>query len=408
VNPQLGIYRWSANGQCQANGAKPPCWGPVTQLTGSGSSATFEASVNTVAVVDPIAPDAPRTLSVRTFGEAAVNLSALFSSGVCVDFGSAYVKSRSSTSFTAELKDFIAPVAVQVSPCSSVTMVKQTLPSTDTTAFSYTATGSSPFSLSNGQTKVLKGLLAGTYEIVETVPTESGTVIYDVAVTGGSDCVLNNSDPVHPKVTVTITSASPDVTCTFVSSKRGKIVVDKVTNPSGDPTSFAFTLTGGPSSVNEAFNLTDAAAPRTSGWLKSNAGANDPAYAVAETAQAGWQASATCSSSASPSAPMSPTLIRWGPGETVTRTFTNTRLYTVLVVVCNAASSPAVVNGQVALDNGTAQETLPSGSASTAVAALCQATSAADSTNVAGAAEFYSVQDRSNNGTRAITVDVSK
>jgi hypothetical protein len=400
----LGVLRWlgvgGTAGSCYSSSARP-CWGNRVDLSATGNAM---GAINSTTVTDPL--NGNGSLPDATFGEAAINLTALFSAGVCVDFGSAYVKSRSSASFTAELKDFIAPVAVQVSPCPSVTIVKQTLPSTDTTAFSYTATGSSPFSLSNGQSKVLKDLLPGTYEIVETVPTESGTVIYDVAVTGGSACVLNNSDPVHPKVTVTLTSASPDVTCTFVNSKRGKIVVDKVTNPSGDPTSFAFTLTGGPSAVNEAFALTDAAAPRTSGWLKSNAGANDPAYVVAETAQAGWQTSATCSSSASPSTPMSPTLIKWGPGETVTCTFTNTRLYTVLVVVCNGASSPAVVNGQVALDNGTAQETLPSGLADTAATALCQAT--ANSNTVAGAAEFYGVSDLPNNGTHTITVDVRK
>ena len=53
-----------------------------------------------------------------TFGEAAISFEALFGSG-CGTFGSAYLKSRSSDSFTAEIKDFIAPEKVQISNCPS-------------------------------------------------------------------------------------------------------------------------------------------------------------------------------------------------------------------------------------------------------------------------------------------------
>src|SRR5262245_37068777 len=42
---------------------------------------------------------------------------------------------------------------------------------------------------------------------------------------------------------------------------KGKIVVDKVTNPSGDPTSFHFQLGGGPGGVSDSCNLTDASTP---------------------------------------------------------------------------------------------------------------------------------------------------
>src|SRR2546427_2962390 len=45
--------------------------------------------------------------------------------------------------------------------------------------------------------------------------------------------------------TASITLAANDtVTCTFTDTKRGQIVVDKVTSPSGDPTSFTFNTTG--------------------------------------------------------------------------------------------------------------------------------------------------------------------
>jgi hypothetical protein len=44
-----------------------------------------------------------------TFGEAVINATQAFGSIGCRTFNSVYVKSRSSTSFTAALKDFIAP-----------------------------------------------------------------------------------------------------------------------------------------------------------------------------------------------------------------------------------------------------------------------------------------------------------
>ena len=42
----------------------------------------------------------------------------------CVAFGSAYLKSRSSDSFTAALKDFIAPIQTNFSQCGSVHVIK--------------------------------------------------------------------------------------------------------------------------------------------------------------------------------------------------------------------------------------------------------------------------------------------
>jgi uncharacterized repeat protein (TIGR01451 family) len=120
--PTLGFHRWvtaaSAGGQtpsqaCQAASAFP-CWGKVTALSGD-----VAAAINTASVTDPINPGAPRTLDALTFGEARINLQAtgIFQPGACVNFGRAYLKSRSSDSFTSEIKDFIAPIPVSVSSC---------------------------------------------------------------------------------------------------------------------------------------------------------------------------------------------------------------------------------------------------------------------------------------------------
>lgn len=89
---------------------------------------------------------------------------------------------------------------------------------------------------------------------------------------------------------------------------RGRIIVDKVTNPSGDPQSFAFATTGAGYAV---FSLTDAAAPNSQEVMPG-------AYTVAEGAVSGWDlTNAVCDMGETPSS------LDVGPGETVTCTFTN-------------------------------------------------------------------------------------
>jgi hypothetical protein len=127
-SPVLSLNTWltaghgdSASDCFKAHGL--PCWGKHVTLSGTNS----EGAVNTGNVVDPIAPNNPRTLGTGLFGEAAINLTGagVFSPGVCEAFGSAFLKSRSSSSFTAEIKDFIAPTPVNITNCGTVNIHKQ-------------------------------------------------------------------------------------------------------------------------------------------------------------------------------------------------------------------------------------------------------------------------------------------
>jgi uncharacterized surface anchored protein len=130
TNVQLFLSLWVTSGPnsgCEANGAKVPCWGDRVNLTSAGVGT---GSINTTAIpvdesdglatVNPISP--------RTFGEAQIDFDAFTSGGggtdPCVSFGSAYLKSRSSDSFTAALKDFIAPVGLDISNCGSIHVIK--------------------------------------------------------------------------------------------------------------------------------------------------------------------------------------------------------------------------------------------------------------------------------------------
>jgi hypothetical protein len=76
----------------------------------------------------------------RTFGEAQIDLRLLFQSNQCASFGSAMLKSRSSDSLTSQLKDFVAPVSIDLQNCGQVIIRKQTIPGEDpnTTLFGYT------------------------------------------------------------------------------------------------------------------------------------------------------------------------------------------------------------------------------------------------------------------------------
>src|SRR5512132_77129 len=174
--PVLGLLTWVTSGptsQCFSANAVP-CWGNRVNLSAAGFA---EGAVNTVTVTDPIANV---SLPASTFGEAAVNLTAagVFPAGTCKAFGSAFLKSRSSASFPAEVKDFVAPQPVNISNCGTIIIEKVTQPSPDPTdtSFAFTLTGgpsnlNKSFNLKNGESNTAPNLLVGSgYSAAETVP----------------------------------------------------------------------------------------------------------------------------------------------------------------------------------------------------------------------------------------------
>ncbi len=124
VNPKLSVSKWVATGpksQCEAANSTP-CWGKKQDLSTAGDAT---GSINASAI--PAAEsDGLGDVSPRTFGEATVDFDELIGNAMdCVTFGSAYLKSRASDSFTAAVKDFIAPKGVNVTNCGSLRIVKQ-------------------------------------------------------------------------------------------------------------------------------------------------------------------------------------------------------------------------------------------------------------------------------------------
>lgn len=122
TNPVLFLSRWVTSGpasQCQASNSVP-CWGTKTNLTAAGDAT---GSINTSAIPAGES-DGLGAISPRTFGEAQLDFDALGGADACTSFGSAYLKSRSSDSFTAALKDFIAPTPLDINNCGAIEITK--------------------------------------------------------------------------------------------------------------------------------------------------------------------------------------------------------------------------------------------------------------------------------------------
>src|SRR5215470_14130778 len=236
--PTLGLLTWVTSGptsQCFSS-SKLPCWGNHIDLNSTDS---IGAVNNLDAVSDPIAPNAPRSLDTVTFGEAAINLTAagVFPPGTCEALGSAFLKSRASASFGAEVKDFVAPVNVNISNCGTIVVHKVTENGDGT--FGYTTTGGlspSTFSLSNGGTRTYgpDNVLPGPYTVTEsTVP--SGWTLKNLACTatgngtsastnlatatasitmapqGLVDCTYTNHTNLTPHITTTLSESTGSI-----------------------------------------------------------------------------------------------------------------------------------------------------------------------------------------------------
>ncbi len=126
--PTLSLLFWVTSGstsQCFSSNSLP-CWGNHVTLNGTDS---IGAVNNLDAVTDPLFPSSPNYINpvpALQFGETAINLTAagVFSAGTCEAFGSVFLKSRASASFTAEVKDFVAPIPVNISNCGAIIVTK--------------------------------------------------------------------------------------------------------------------------------------------------------------------------------------------------------------------------------------------------------------------------------------------
>lgn len=202
--PQIAIRTWTG-----------------TEWSGPTDASAFsEAAINSAQVTNPLPGGTPSPIPTNQFGEAAINLTdaGVFPPNVCKAFGSVYVKSRSSTAFNSELKDFIAPVDVNIANCARIIVEKVTVPSPDPadTSFPFTASyNAAGFSLKDGESNDSGDLNPGTYSVAET-PVPANWALTSATCSDGSDPSAINLGP------------DEIVTCTFTNTlQTGAIQVHK-------------------------------------------------------------------------------------------------------------------------------------------------------------------------------------
>jgi hypothetical protein len=239
--PTLGLLTWltaaagNTASQCFSSNALP-CWGKQETLNGTDSNGAVN---NLDAVSDPLFPaegNYQNPVPALQFGETAVDLTTagVFPTGICKAFGSAFVKSRASASFTAEVKDFIAPIPVNISNCGTITIHKTTIPAGGT-GFNYTTTGASPlggsFSLDDGGTKTYTDVPTGSFSVTESAKTgwdlvsltctatgtgtsastSGATASITMAAGGVVDCTYTNHIHAAPTIATTLSATTGNI-----------------------------------------------------------------------------------------------------------------------------------------------------------------------------------------------------
>ena len=325
--PVLSLREWTGS-----------AWGAETNLTTSGDAT---GSINTSPITSGNS-DGLGALDPRTFGEASVDLDAIFDAGKCDSFGSAYLKSRSSDSFDAALKDFIAPQSVNIANCGSVVVRKQTDPDEDPNAtdFSYTSTlvtdpadaTAASFSLKDDGVKTVSNVVAGTgYTVTESDLSTTGYVLSGIDCSASSTGSTYTTDVANQKVTFNVV-VGKTIDCTFTNTRLPKVKLVKDLEPASDTGTFNLDITQGGVSKASASGIGDGGAAPASGFVTVAAGSVTVSETAAgTTALADYAKSIACTGKTGNTGQASYTF-NIANGEEVTCTITNTRLPKVKLV----------------------------------------------------------------------------
>lgn len=175
-------------------------------------------------------------------------------------------------------------------------------------AFTYTGTPSGSISTNGGT--ISASVAPGTYTSTEVVPAG-----WDLNAISCDDS--DSTGDVNTRTATFVVAPGETVTCTFINTKRGRILVRKVTDPSPDPTDTRFSFTGAiAGSIRNGETLTSS--PLAPGI-----------YTVAEIVPSAFElVSISCDDQAGPRPSVgdverATVTFRLDPGETIACTFTN-------------------------------------------------------------------------------------
>ena len=239
--PTLNVRTWTGS-----------VWGPATLLPAT----VAESEVNRGGSVSDAPIGGGTNVPAFAFGEANINLTAagILPPNACEGFSSIYVKSRSSNSFTAAMKDFIAPTPVSIRNCGTVTIIKHTNPGGLNQDFGFTSTLTGDGDPDTTEAAFTLNDSGVDTETVRNVPIGSYTVTEGADPTGfqfnNVDCVHNTggtSSTSGKVATVGITAGGGTVTCTYINDQQlGALKITKTSSKGTHPglAGAVFTVTG--------------------------------------------------------------------------------------------------------------------------------------------------------------------
>jgi uncharacterized surface anchored protein len=389
------LLSWVTSGaasQCAANNAVP-CWAGPKNADGSVG---FDLNTSGVAVGSandgntPYDPIIQKTLADGTFGEVSINLTDALDlvggSGSCESFAGAYLKSRSSTSFTSEIKDLVKPIGLSINLCKPDTI---TLEKRDAHGNLLAGATLELWRETNGVTGLQTTANGGTpadTKVGSCTSNQSGCTFTNITIAGvyyGHEATAPNGynkGPDPAAQTIVIDGTGHSYTFTFTDSPApGQIDVQK-RDDSATPVGLAnvtFRLYKDVGTVgtfedgvdNVAANLVDTQTTDANGNLSFLSVPQGDYCVVEGTPPTGYSAAA----------PQCGVHVGLGsqPGQgpaTITLTFTNPRLHKIIVITCHEGSN-TLVQSTVKLNPGTADEvsktSLGSAPAGMTAAQLC-------------------------------------
>ncbi len=267
------------NGQFNFTVAGPtPSTPSVTTTAGTGSAGPVNVNAGTYTVLETASNEWSLTSATCSDGSDVTNIQVSLGENVICTFTNTKIP--------------------------KLTIIKITNPVTDIGQFNLFINGTEyANNIGNGGTTGTQNAVIGANTFAEAAGTNTNLADYD-SIVSGDGCSGSATAG-----TITLL-AGDDKTCTITNTRRGQIIVNKVTNPAGDSQIFDFTTTG---TGYSNFSLSDTDAPNSQQVSPGS-------YTVAESAVSDWDSDGgTCDNGETP------TSLNVEPGETVTCTFTNTK-----------------------------------------------------------------------------------
>jgi hypothetical protein len=315
TNASISLRKWNGS-----------AWGPELDL-GTDAIGTINTSGITAANSGGLG-----ALDPRTFGEASIDLSRVFTSGACQSFGSAYLKSRSSDTFSSAMKDFIAPMTITLTNCGSIEITK-----TDDAS---TALSGAVFTLYKDVAPL--GTAAGvedktTANTVGTCTSGSDGKCSFTNVAIGKYWVVETTTPANHNTAadqyVDITAGDQVVRLTFVNPRQpGSINIHKQDDAGAPLAGAMFTL---------YTNVSPFTAPRGAGDVATSSTCTTSASGNCSIASVPlgqyWVVETTTPPGYTTAADQAVNLSTGG--QTVSLTFVDNRLFKVIVLVCQQSNN---------------------------------------------------------------------